>query len=96
LRASFFPRAFAFDPGNGSCGGALAEVFGEKDVSLDRRTSNEPGTTDSVEPNVPPPRPPVQLMLGGGSVGDVPITFLLTVFLELRSLNTASYREIPR
>src|SRR5262249_9306977 len=30
LRASFLPRAFAaFDPGHGSCGGALAEGFGE-------------------------------------------------------------------
>src|SRR5215471_3719246 len=30
LRASCLPRAFAaFDPGHGSCGGALAQGFGE-------------------------------------------------------------------
>jgi hypothetical protein len=50
LRASCLPRALAaFDPGHGSRGGALAEVFGEC-ATLAHPTSNEPTTTDSVEP----------------------------------------------
>ena len=52
LRASFLPRAFpAFDPGHGSCGGASAEVFGERaTLALTACQANELITTDSVEP----------------------------------------------
>ena len=52
LRASFLPRAFAaFDPESGSRGGALAQLFAESAIpSPDHPASNEPITTDSVEP----------------------------------------------
>jgi hypothetical protein len=67
LRASCLPRAFAaFDPGHGSCGGALAEGFGESaTLALNHPTSNEPITTDSVEPIIRH-RPFVRLTSFGG------------------------------
>jgi hypothetical protein len=67
LRASFLPRAFAGSyPGHGSCGGALAEVFAES-ATLDRNRppSNEPITTDWVEPTIRC-RPFVRLTSFGG------------------------------
>src|SRR5262249_51874021 len=54
LRASCLPRAFdAFDPGHGSRSGALAQVFAESaTLSPGHPTSNEPITTDSIEPTM--------------------------------------------
>jgi hypothetical protein len=53
-RASVLPRAFAgFDPGHGSCGGALAEVFAESaTLTLTIPQAHEPITTNSGEPTV--------------------------------------------